>query len=136
MGYCTTVKCAVPHAAFGRAFSCFLNLTNNSRKVNTLRLSPEYLRETARYFRYLMDELDYTRWRIDASWIRLDTGWQGFSSGVAENGYETTTTLTRQLADIFYRCAWELETAAARIEEADVRAASDFDGLMQMLTTQ
>lgn len=101
--------------------------------MSVLRLTPEYLEETARYFRYLMDELDYTRWRIDASWVRLDAGWESFSSGVAEVGYEAASSSIRQLAEAFYRCAWELEAAAVRIEDADAGVASEFNDLLQYL---
>ena len=100
--------------------------------MNILRFSPEYLHETARFFRYLMDELDYTHWRVDVSWRHLDVGWQGFSSGAAEEGYEATTVSMRQLAEIFYRCAWELEATVARLEDADARAATDFGDVIQL----
>jgi hypothetical protein len=99
-----------------------------------LRLTPERLREEARYLRYLMDELDYVRWRVQTSWSRLGPSELNFlaAAGVADLGYGELVTSLRRRADALCRYAWHLEATAARIEEADERAAADFYALLDV----
>jgi uncharacterized protein YukE len=95
--------------------------------VNRLCLTPERLREEARYFRFLVGQLDFVCWRLRTSWQRLDLGWQGFATGAVDEYYNRTTRDLKCMADAFYQCAWMLDATAAWIETADMRAGQMFE---------
>lgn len=91
-----------------------------------MRVYPDELREAAKHLRHLGGELDHIRWRVRTDWERLDRGWQSYSSGAAEAGYERVSKMLASMAEALHQCAWALEATASWIEEADRQAAAGF----------